>query len=271
VRCSACGRRRIGEVWATRDGGRSWVRVLRTGSGIREVTVVGSGTAFVLGGKVGDLLYRTSDRGRDWTLLGKSHLGQLTFLTPETGWATRTWDYPEGLVVTTDGGRSWQAGTDPCRPEQSFDTGVAGWGPLTLPYVAGVSFISVDHGWVLCAGDGAGGSAPIGVFETFDDGQTWTRRYTSIYPEPGGFRFAADGRGWLWQQGIGWIDGSADGGKTWRHVGSFGNGVMVSELSFTVGGIGIAIGDRALWRSPDGGRTWHIVNRDLGSLGSSAH
>jgi photosystem II stability/assembly factor-like uncharacterized protein len=266
VRCRSCVRRQVGVVWATRDGGKSWTQILRAGRAAPEIAVVGRSTAFV---QSGDRLYRTTNHGGDWAARRTSLLAELSFVTPRVGWAARPRGYEEHLVATSDGGASWQPAIDPCSRGQTFQT-EGGWGSPTLPYLTDVSFVSADIGWVLCAGDGAGGSAPIGVFGTADGGRTWARRFASIDAEPGGLRFIADGLGWRWQNDTGWIDRSADEGTTWRHVGSFANGKRVSAISFTAAGIGIAIGERALWRSTDGGHSWHVVNDHLDALARSS-
>jgi photosystem II stability/assembly factor-like uncharacterized protein len=126
-------------------------------------------------------------------------------------------------------------------------------------YIVDVWFASVDRGWVLCGGDGAGGSAPVAVFRTVDGGSTWIREEASWDVEPGGLQFLRDGTGWRWSYDIGELLRSVDGGDTWRRGGSFDGNGMRNSICFVSADVGFALGDGELFGTDDGGRTWRRI------------
>ncbi len=103
-------------LFGTIDGGQIWVRLPDPASHEMPVALAdnGSGHAFLAEEGPGDVLRATFDGGLHWqTILtsGGSFNGwaDLTFLTAETGFVVApTYNQPEHLYRTDDGGRTWR-------------------------------------------------------------------------------------------------------------------------------------------------------------------
>jgi hypothetical protein len=152
--CRECGRHRIGMVLATRDGGKTWHVVFRGGRSVGDLTTLGPGEALA---RVGRRLVRVVASGRAWRWIGRTGVRDVSFVDALTGWAIRG-SLPGTLLATTDGGRTWRPQSDPCWPIPHF-WGPGGWQRASVDYVKDVWFATPVHGWVLCGGDGAAGSA----------------------------------------------------------------------------------------------------------------
>jgi photosystem II stability/assembly factor-like uncharacterized protein len=252
--CRGCPRRRVGVVLATHDGGTTWHVVFRGGKSAGDVTTLGPDEALA---RLGRRLVRATDGGSAWDPIGQSEVRALSFIDDLTGWAVRG-SLPGRLVTTTDGGRTWRPQADPCGPVSHF-WGPGGWQRPSVNYVRDVWFATPTHGWVLCGGDGAAGSAPVAVFETTDGGGTWTKREAVWDAQPGGLQFLPDGRGWRWSFDFGEVSRTPDGGSTWHRGGTFENGGPENSIWFVDADTGFALGQGNLWRSDDGGRSWSVV------------
>jgi photosystem II stability/assembly factor-like uncharacterized protein len=260
VRCWHCARHHVGIVFATRDAGSSWTVAYSGGYHVSDVETIARGSALM---RVGRRLLRTSDGGRSWVALGHARVDGLSFVSFRLGWGIRSGSLSANLVVTTDGGRTWRTADDPCGPIRRFD-GPTGIERSSARYLTGVSFVSQEQGWVECHGDGAGGSAPVAVYETMDGGAAWTRRSAVWTSEPGGLEFVDPTHGWRWPYGGGLVERSANGGASWHRGGSFGDiGGLPSagSVSFASPGVGYALAGRLLYRSDDGGATWKAATR----------
>jgi photosystem II stability/assembly factor-like uncharacterized protein len=255
VRCRHCTHHDTGIVYATKDGGSSWTVALRRGHIATDVTTTGRGIALL---NVDNRLLRTTDKGRHWTTLGHSRIGNFSFVNPRIGWGIRPSTLDGKLVSTTDRGHTWASMKDPCGALRHFD-GPTGFRRSSAKYLTDVSFPSRLDGWVLCHGDGAAGSAPVAVYETGDGGVTWTKKVAEWDAEPGGLQFLHDGRGWRWPFGGGYVERSPNGGATWHQGGSFGPVASRGSVWFVSPEIGYAVSDRQLYRSTDGGKTWSVV------------
>jgi photosystem II stability/assembly factor-like uncharacterized protein len=168
-------------------------------------------------GRSAGRLVRTVDGGHSWEatdLAFSQHPSagsyvRIHFFDRERGWVTMftaTADGGQGIVQSTDGGRTWSV-----RRRESE------------PLIAGpIRFVSPSHGWV------AGGSAPgahRGLLETFDAGRMWKAR--SVDPPPGApgdvvYQLPAFFGPWgvlavgvVGDERLGFST-SADGGRSWR-------------------------------------------------------
>ena len=158
---------------ATTNGGATWQdrTVPCRGATIDlSATLDGDGTLWVVCGSVpgtgsqAKQVYVSTTGGTSWSLRASTGLtgastggklggfgydGMLTALSATTGYMT---EGRLGLLVSTDGGRTWD------------DT------PLTTPDGAcsngPVDFVGATHGWILCA--------PYGGLWTTQNGSTWT-------------------------------------------------------------------------------------------------
>ena len=258
--CNTCEQRRVGLVLATRDQGGSWDRVFRTNGVVRDLVTVGSRTALA---SIGATLFRTSDGGQTWTPHGSTkNLRGIAFASPTIGWGVRPANLDGNLVATADGGRSWHVAVQPCDRSVRFD-GPMGWQRAPVDFVSDVWFSSPQQGWVLCAGDGAGGSAPVAVFRTTDGGSTWTERRALWDVEPGGLQFLSARIGWRWAFEDGVTERTIDGGRTWhRGRGSFAEtGGPEDSIWFVSSEVGYALGSGDVWRTENAGETWKVVSK----------
>jgi photosystem II stability/assembly factor-like uncharacterized protein len=169
------------------------------------------------------------------------------------------------LVRTRDGGRTWGPIASPCGKTAQYE----------VP-----SFTTPRVGWVLCAGQPGAGSQLKAVYRTGDGGGHWQIVMSmgwspsggvtpKAIPEQGyahGIAFAGS-RGWVYQ-GRALSYTSADAGHTWRPT-SFGlrdpTEIGIESLTALSNRDAIALVRSADWkqhilfRTLDGGRTWHAV------------
>jgi hypothetical protein len=157
------------------------------------------------------------------------------------------------LLFTHDGGASW-ADVGP-------DRGLDG--------VSGVFFLGADRGWL--AGVTPGSASRLVVLDTADGGGSWRERSIEASDLAGGRVYAGAGvhfadaaHGWLLGRvatgaamSVGELLATADGGETWERLPSppaAGRLVFASaERGFMTGA---PVSER-LYRTLDGGRSWH--------------
>ncbi len=164
-------------------------------------------------------LLSTTNGGQSWQFISHPHIGEPSFATPLLGWAAGTTTAssstlgPAPVLITSDGGRTWQPLPGPTCQGQ-------GW------YLRSLSFSTPTHGFALCVGEATAGSQDKAILTTTDGGKTWKRvaeasfggspaKGISLSGYPDGIFFLPDGRGWLWQQ-RGNLLTTADGGTTWQ-------------------------------------------------------
>ena len=111
-----------GVIWRTEDGGRDW-RLLRTPADcpLRSVCFLSERVGWIVGGatmpftRLGvGIVLATTDGGRTWTDLGRGRLPQLhsvRFFSLSEGVLVgeATAEFPTGVIVTHDGGKTWLA------------------------------------------------------------------------------------------------------------------------------------------------------------------
>jgi photosystem II stability/assembly factor-like uncharacterized protein len=149
--CYVAGRGPVlGGLWATRDGGRHWVRRRLPGGWIIDFPARRTGYS------VGDgCVYKTTDAGRSWrrqALPIRVDIPAVDFVDVRHGWVVGD----AGVILrTTDGGATWKrqySGTD--------------------ARLTGVVFVDPMHGWA--SGVGGDYEYPWDVLlRTRDGGATW--------------------------------------------------------------------------------------------------
>jgi photosystem II stability/assembly factor-like uncharacterized protein len=208
--CRSCKVAHEGVLASTTDGGKTWRIVYRSPHALTGVTTLGSREAWATGA---NLVIHSTNAGSSWRAVAHQTLAHPTFVTSSLGWAVAGTASKSGIVETVDGGRRWGHLSDPCHQKLNGLTGAdAGASVFSL---VDVSLLGAGHGFAYCVGDGAGGSAPQGLFETFDDGVTWFQRWADVTVEPGGISILADGHGWRWGASDR-LTATADGGRTWH-------------------------------------------------------
>lgn len=256
--CRTCARTRTAAIAVTADGGRTWGAPITFARAAATDLTWATGTTNVwttigsAGGGIRSRLATSSDGGATWSLLPSTGIWNASFATADLGWAlTNGPGGTLGVARTSDGGMSWDRLRKPCRGR--------------APSASSVSRTTADHGWVVCIGEGAAGSALQAIWETADGGSTWQRRSRRFTIAPRGYQFLDDGRGWRWHDVTSQLFGTADGGRTWRDLGAIvSREVHVDDVWFVSNGNGFAIvdlprGSLRLVSTPDGGRTWSTV------------
>lgn len=144
----------------------------------------------------------SADGGTSWQRLftAPGPLTALDFVDAEDGWAVGS----HSFFRTTDGGRSWQALSEP------------GSSP-----VAKVDFVSSTQGWAV--------TKQNGLLVSSDGGLTWVAQATPLAAEDVCFSSPANG----WVVGASLVDATSNGGQTWKEVYSsgLGAGPFASSLS----------------------------------------
>lgn len=275
-------------IWETADAGKSWVRMGAPAASVNRFTFPDEKRGFALGTSFGCQsrktectlsIYATEDGGANWTSRFSaampggpgSGLPILEFLSGNDGYALYVGTAERFLVVTADGGKTWNSAAT--LPE--------GFQP------DGASFIDKDRGWVIgqaCTSKGQiTEDCKYAVFQTTDGGSHWSRQFSlpgGRRHQPGTIRFVDENRGWLFPTAdtaycsLGGCAGplyrTEDGGKTWidlkwketRHPeqGLIGFPRTVFFVGPKVGwmlvGSGAGSGVGGIGITTDGGATW---------------
>lgn len=258
-------------VYATSDGGRTWSRYAIGGAGSPD-----SATAQFLTDSLGYILFtygggggseevtilRTTDGGRDWsvlaagmpqgpimTLLGGDKSG-FAFMDAAHGWMTGHTNGPGILLYrSTDGGSSWSYVSPPLpSPVALFSgSGVAESFPPVF-FTGGLGVLPVAFSL----------PHPAAVFyRTADGGQTWipttpvgSGMLAWAFPTPE-VGYSTDGHA---------LHRTADGGATWTTLTPALGLEDVTQIDFVSASIGWAVVGGSLFRTLDGGATWSPIN-----------
>ena len=261
-------------IWTGRVNHASWLDFVDPENGW---LLLGSGPSSPIGGapswigadwRVGDL-YRTTDGGLHWTLVSTNpgsaagcipasldmalHQSAMSLSSPTTGWMVTSC----GLLVTHDGGNTWDKSVTPLVPDEA---------PV---------FFDQRHGLMFAGG---------GLLVTSDGGTTWSARAMPYGAQP--FDFINPSEGWAMGTGDDNFQcnlpelsrcnhnfrlyHTSDGGRTWV-TGNFTSlGILngkfwpPSYLHFVDSNNGFAATgedprEAGLFRTTDAGRTWTVV------------
>jgi len=278
-------------VLTTDDGGQSWTERLaidppdgRAGT-VRDLVAVDDRHAWVVttpgpcdpAGCVTELR-ATADAGATWSTTYRPNgavLVNATFADISRGWLTESFAVRRGadLLLTSDGGRSWQTsiGADRLAPPEDF---LAISGP-TPRDVWALTFDAVSCIGRACSRYALRSSHDGGLtwstLHTLDEGASWWAKTDCGGPLGGPtFLDAMHGLIPLGQRAGGSSDGpgtvlfTEDGGRTFRCVR-----VTADKTSMTVRFANARIGwalatavdlKRSLYRTIDGGLTWHVLS-----------
>ena len=273
-----------GTVLRTIDG-ENWAVLPVPGAeayDFRDIEAFDADTAIVMGAGPGaaSRMYRTRDGGATWQLLAVNQ-------EPEGFWdAMAFWDPYNGIVfgdpvrgafsilLTTDGGQSWQPVSDP--------KGLAAL-PQEGAFAASGTCLSVGgkgDAWFV-----TGGAAQSRVFRSVDRGHTWqaaTIQIPAAAASKGAFSVGFDGKGRglvaggdYKQPGLGTLNGavSSDGGAGWSPAQILPSGFMSAVVPVPgANGTFVAVGLAGSGYTRDGGKSWTIIEKEtkLNAVGFSA-
>jgi photosystem II stability/assembly factor-like uncharacterized protein len=261
-----------GNLQLSTDGGQSWVDVSGRLEGVQSVAFspgfIADGTAFAAAGTLGQHgyadggIYRSADGGQNWEEVLADRFCQALALHPNypltpTVWASASPYTETAFVRSTDGGDTWV----PLTPM------------LNARFIAPSPNYAVDRTFFVGTDGG-------GLQRSADGELSWTEVLSgpitalAVSPAFGASRTLYAG---VKEEGAapGEVYRSADGGDTWQPSSSGilgtsgGEPRTISALAFAHDGsvlAGVAYGDAeagAVYRSLDGGNTWHAVGSGL--------
>jgi photosystem II stability/assembly factor-like uncharacterized protein len=179
------------------------------------------------------LVIHTEDSGLSWSRQATgetSRLYDICFADSVSGWAVGR----DGVIVhTTDGGLSWNRQTS-----------------NTVQRLYGVTFLDTLTGWVV----GWGGT----LLYTVNGGIDWNSLYIGTDANMYHVDFTDSLHGCV----VGWsgeIFRTSDGGANWSGIPS-GTPKDFYGLTFADSLIGYAVGDGIVYKTTDGGNSWHNQN-----------
>jgi photosystem II stability/assembly factor-like uncharacterized protein len=242
-----------GGVWKTTDGGIHWspifddqpvasIGALAVAPSNPNIVWAGTGEAFIRSHiSIGDGIYKSTDAGRTWTHMGLDSTGRIARIVVDPNnpdivfVAAQGHSYgpqqQRGIFRTTDGGKTWQRVV-------FVDENTGGIDVVMHPTNPQVLFAATwqleMHTW----GRESGGPGS-GIYMSRDGGATWTRLQGNGLP-------------------------THTVGKIGLAI-SHSNPNRVYALVETGDGNplhGQPTDNGELWRSEDGGSTWHVVSYD---------
>jgi photosystem II stability/assembly factor-like uncharacterized protein len=255
-----------GAVERTSDGGRTYHVVLRTRRPVGFLQTVGANGAIAT--TLRDESWRTLDGGQTWRHVASKPV--VEWLNPRFGIRFRSYFVHNrgrlALLVTHDGGHTWERRRDPCDQAITFN--------------AFADPVSPQTWWVACLGQPGAGNEDKAIYRTRNAGRTWLAGAAALlirphgsqhggiqeYGYPAGLAFAPEGWGLL-TESRGTLYVTRDGGmrfqaepKVARPEVDFAGGAAAFR-----GGIGYVLlvhgPQPRLLATRDYGRTWTVVRR----------
>lgn len=232
-----------GFVSRTEDGGRSWSQqTTGINEAINDIYFRSKDDGYLL---AGGRILNTRDGGAGWREIRRflpenfggasPELYSIRFTSKKKGWVVGSISRHEQVVdslvvVTNDGGASWQRLPVPTRGE-----------------LIHLDFVDDDNGWIV----GAAGT----VLHTANGGQTWTAQRSGTTSTLYHVDFRNPRQGWAVGE-HGTVLRTNNGGETWARVGVPVRATLLS-VQFIDENEGWIVGrGGVILRSEDGGQTW---------------
>jgi len=275
-------------VVRTTDGGQNWIPLdLACGSTLYGVSGYGN-TVIVVGS--GGVIFRSTNFGDSWTLIAdlpSATLYTMQFTSSTVGYAA---GYDGLILKTTNGGVSWkpsyiranmvspnindiyflndQLGYATCsyRLVAKTTNGGATWAAVIADtmsatvYSYGVWFSDQNNGFVV----GQLGSSKDVIYRTTNGGSTWSIVSGIVNKALRAVAFGSTTIGAAVGDGLKTLY-TTDGGSSWS--GATVSGVPSAQASanlykvaFVSANTAVAVGNKVVIRSTDGGATWQYIN-----------
>jgi photosystem II stability/assembly factor-like uncharacterized protein len=224
-------------IYKSTDGGLNWTNKSNFSFGISLVSVCFVDSEVGWTCSYDGKLFKTTDRGESWFQQNtsfSSSFSKVFFSSREYGWLLTD----DRLYKSTNGGDSWQIGSN--------------------GYFSDVTFVNDNVGWA--AGFYPNGTGNYSLIKTTNFGLTWEEKYTYQNNLTESICFISELTGWV-------IDGNyliktTDGGDTWNsypiQVSSIRCITFIDSLKGTMCG-------SSIYNTTDGGITWTKYNISPGT------
>jgi len=253
-----------------------WVECPRpTGGDVRSIVIFGN----TLIAALSDGVYRSTDNGKSWTLVGLQNLGaQSVFVHGTTVFASLYGGPKMGEIHRSmDGGTTWnKINFDPQIPVLCF--GAIGSTLFTGTKSAGI-YRSTDNGdtWTQVKGGVTNvtsiaattntlfAATELGVYASANLGETWAK-ITSVNPYPFASIATIGDTIFALPKNVGSICRSTDEGISWQEVNFEISPNQTSYSTIVVVGTSLFVGGKdGMYRSMDNGNTWSVANTGIES------
>lgn len=268
-------------LFATQDGGRTWKAVLSRRVGdvaSRGPDVWVADTSCPVSPSTAPCrvgLERSTDEGKRWTPVPLPEeafrVASVALGTGDTAflgvWSSSRAPYlPGDLLVSENDGTTWARHPFPCPPGYQL---------------GGSLSIASKTLWMICRGQGSGGTRGLVLYRSGDGGATWTPESSQQLGPPTGVRPGAPGgklealvatsaTNAVALDQNGGLVASTDGGVTWHTLASAAMERAINGLTGTLDVLSpthlwaaaseVIPFSRGLWASADAGRTWEALS-----------
>lgn len=235
-------------------------------------------------------IFKTTDAGLNWTQVFSNYsayTGKFAFFNEQQGMiACETWVYQTKVLLTNDGGLSWNEISQPWMPWGAanstiytdentalsvgnkgmiFKTNDGGlsWQPKQNRIFSGeiydAQFLNENIGYALTDAS-SGGIACIGIKKTTDGGNSWDYLFISEYGNDLDFYFLTVDQGFAVRRDFNTTNlmKTFDGGENWTEI-STGFDFDYTDIRFFDENNGIICGEYLVIRTSDGGLSWQEV------------
>ena len=256
-----------GQIWKTRDGGKTWEMVYQIGSYFRSLAFTDTLNGWAGTINSNSLLHHTADGGKTWSEVTNipspkpKRICGMSVVNDQVIYGSSAFDGPPVIIKTVDGGKNWSS-IDMSPYAQtlidikffSADTGIVTGGGLT-------GFFSYQNPTINSV-----------VLYTTNGGLSWTPKYTGTAKGEWGWKI------FFVNRKVGYISLEAfndanvlkttDGGLNWvrYHVD---DNTDIEGIGFADELLGWTGGYGQTSLTTDGGQTWKTVNFSGGTENES--
>lgn len=236
-------------------------------------------------------IFKTTDAGLNWTQVFSNYsayTGKFAFFNEQQGMiACETWVYQTKVLLTNDGGLSWNEISQPWMPwgaansmiytDENTALSVGNKGMIFKTSNGGISwqlkqnrlfsgeifdaqFLNENVGYVY-TDVGSGGVASNGLMKTVDGGNSWNYIFVNNMNPNSDFYFMTVDIGFCVSENFNDTVNllkTTDGGESWTEI-STGYEFKPYDVKFFYENNGLICGEYLVIRTSDGGLTWEDV------------